>query len=143
MKKFIFNNAVEFPKLTRTAKEAADALGCQIEQIAKSIIFKTKKNQKPILVIASGPNRVNEQKIKLILGEEIEKANADFVKEKTGFVIGGVPPWGHKEKIITFIDKDLEKYATIWASSGKTNSVFELSFEDLIKNSHGKVVNIS
>src|SRR5438270_7451546 len=86
---------VEMPDSTRTAKEAAAAIGCTVAQIAKSIVFRTVSGRTPILVIASGTNRVNEKTIEQIIGEPIEIADADYVRESTGFVIGGVPPAGH------------------------------------------------
>ena len=131
----MFNNIREFSKLTRTAKEAAGQIGCSVAQIAKSLIFKDKDGN-PVLVIASGVNRVGENNLKLF------KADADFVKEKTGFAIGGVPPWGHKNKIITYIDEDLKKYPEIWASAGKPNAVFKTSFEELVKKTKGEIIDM-
>lgn len=128
---------------TRTSSDAAKALGCNISQIAKSIIFKGTKTEKPYLVIASGSNRVNEEKIEKFVNEKIEKADANFVKDKTGFGIGGVPPFGHIKKIQTFIDKDLLKHKEIWTSAGTSNSVFKLTPEQLIKITNGKIINIS
>lgn len=111
-------NVMEFPASTRTAQEAADAIGCTIGQIAKSLIFKGKSSQKPILIIASGTNRVNEKVVKEYIGEKLEKADADFVLEHTGYAIGGIPPVGHTEPISTFIDEDLMQYSEIWAAAG-------------------------
>lgn len=141
MKLTKFNKEIVFEKLTRTAQEAAEALGCNIGQIAKSIIFRTTENE-PILIVVSGLNRVDEKIIEQTLGKEIFKADANFVKEKTGFVIGGIPPWGHKHKITTFLDIDLNQYDKLWASSGKTNGVFELTFDELVKYTKGVVVKI-
>lgn len=132
----MFNKVIEFSKSTKTATEAASQIGCSIGQIAKSLIFKL-ADDTPLLVIASGSNRVNEQKFGL------HKAEANYVKQKTGFVIGGVPPWGHKQKIKTFIDEDLKQYDKIWASSGKTNAVFELNFDQLVKETEGEVVKVN
>ena len=111
-------NVTEFPESTRTAQEAADAIGCTVGQIAKSLIFKGKTSQKPILIITSGANRVNEKKVKEYIGEKLGKADADFVREHTGFAIGGVPPVGHIKPITTYIDEDLMQYDEIWAASG-------------------------
>ena len=91
---------VELPSSTRTAVEAAAAVNCSVEQIAKSILFRTVEGKRPVMVIASGVNRVNEHRVADILGELIEKADAAYVREKTGFVIGGVPPFGHAEPIL-------------------------------------------
>jgi prolyl-tRNA editing enzyme YbaK/EbsC (Cys-tRNA(Pro) deacylase) len=137
-----YGRVIKFDGSTRTAQEAADRLGCKIEQIAKSIIFRTKMTALPVLVIASGGNRVEEEIINQLLGEEIGKADADFVRDRTGFVIGGVPPFGHKEKIKTFVDEDLRQYDRIWASAGATDSVFETTVEELVEKSGGKVVRI-
>src|SRR5690349_679647 len=133
---------VEMPDTTRSAAEAAQAIGCSVEQIAKSLIFKSKQTQRPILVIASGPNRVNEKRIGELLGEPIEKADADFVRQKTGFAIGGVPPVGHIEKPEVFIDEDLLQYKEIWAAAGTPHAVFRLLPGDLVKMTAGRVVAI-
>lgn len=130
----------EFSETTKTAVDAAKALNCELGQIAKSIIFRGKETNDPILVIASGPNRINEQLISEGVGEIIEKADADFVREKTGFAIGGVPPFGHRQKIRTFIDKNLLEYKVIWAAAGTHNAVFPLTPEELIKITQGEVV---
>ena len=133
---------VELPASTRTADEAAKAIGCQVAQIAKSLIFRTKHTKQPILVLASGVNRVNEKTITQYVGEEITKADADFTREVTGFAIGGIPPIGHKQKIQTYIDEDLLQYEELWAAAGTPNAVFSLSplvIEDL---TGGKVVSI-
>ncbi|OGO65473.1 MAG: hypothetical protein A2Z45_07670 [Chloroflexi bacterium RBG_19FT_COMBO_55_16] len=134
---------VELPASTRSAAEAAHAVGCQIGQIAKSLVFRTRNTQRPVLVIASGANRVDEAKIGELAGEPIEKADADFVREHTGFVIGGVPPVGHLETLMTFIDEDLLLYKEIWAAAGTPHAVFCLSPQDLVKLTGGQVVNIS
>ena len=98
---------VELPDSTRTAVEAAQAIGCQVGQIVKSLVFKTKRSERPILVIASGSNRVNEKTIKALIGEPLGKADAAFVRQHTGFAIGGVSPIGHIQELQTFIDRDL------------------------------------
>jgi len=132
----------EFSETTKTAADAAKALNCEIGQIAKSIIFKGILSNEPVLVIASGGNRINEKIISERLGEEIEKADADFVRQKTGFAIGGVSPFGHREKIKTFIDKDLLEYKVIWAAAGTPNAVFPLAPEELVKITEGQVVEL-
>ena len=132
-------SVLKFSQTTRTAQEAAETIGCSIGQIAKSIVFKGKQTNKPYLVIASGANRVNEKIIEQEAGEPIEKADANFVKEATGFVIGGVAPIGHKEPIRTFIDEDLLQYPEIWASAGTPNTVFKLTPQELQKLTEGKV----
>ncbi len=132
----------ELPDSTRTAPEAAQAVGCQVGQIVKSLVFRTRDSQRPILVIASGANRVNEKRMAEYLGEPIEKADAGFVRQHTGFVIGGVPPVGHAERLETFVDQDLLQYAEIWAAAGTPNAVFPLSPADLVKMTGGRVVGI-
>jgi len=133
---------LELSKTTRTAVDAALAVNCQLGQIAKSIVFKTTTTQKPILVIASGSNRINEEKIAQIIGESVEKANANFVLEKTVFAIGGVAPVGHPEKIETLIDEDLFCYQEIWAAAGNPNSVFKLSPQQLLKITGGRIIKV-
>ncbi|MCD6231773.1 YbaK/EbsC family protein [Candidatus Aerophobetes bacterium] len=133
---------IELAQTTRSASDAAKAIGCEVGQIAKSLVFKTKYTQRPILVIASGSNRVNEKRIADLIDEPIGKADADFVRQKTGFSIGGVPPVGHLEKLITFIDEDLMQYERIWAAGGSSNAVFKLTPLDLVKMTGGRVISI-
>jgi prolyl-tRNA editing enzyme YbaK/EbsC (Cys-tRNA(Pro) deacylase) len=136
------NQVTELQSTTRTSAEAAQAVGCRVEQIAKSIVFQGKDTHKPILVIASGPNRVNEKKIAEFISEPLGKADADYVRNHTGFVIGGVPPIAHLEKLEIFIDEDLLQYEEIWAAAGNPNAVFRLIPSDLIKMTGGRVVSI-
>ncbi|OFW89622.1 MAG: hypothetical protein A2621_01775 [Alphaproteobacteria bacterium RIFCSPHIGHO2_01_FULL_41_14] len=141
--KGIQSRVVEFPASTRTAVEAAAAIGCEVTQIAKSLIFKTKTTHQPVLVLASGPNRVNEKTIAQQVGEDIVRADPDFVRDITGFAIGGVPPLGHKKRIdLVFIDEDLLQCAEIWAAAGTPNAVFNLQKEHLIPLSGGKIISI-
>lgn len=134
---------VELPASTRTAQEAAQAIGCQVSQIAKSIIFRALISQQPILVIASGTNRVNEKAIEHLVGEVIGKADADFVRQRTGFVIGGVPPTGHLENLKTYIDEDLFQYSEIWAAAGTPHAVFRLAPENLLRITGGAVIKVT
>jgi prolyl-tRNA editing enzyme YbaK/EbsC (Cys-tRNA(Pro) deacylase) len=131
---------IELPASTRTAAEAAAAIGCQVAQIAKSIIFATRNTQQAILIIASGTNRVNESIIEREVNEPLEKAAPDFVKEQAGFVIGGVPVIGHIKSLITFIDEDLLQYPELWAAAGTPHAVFRLTPTDLCKITDGKVI---
>jgi len=133
---------VELPQSTRSAVEAAQAVGCQLGQIAKSLIFRGKHTQRPILVIASGVNRVNEARISELISEPLEKADAEFVRQRTGYAIGGVPPIGHRERLLTFIDEDLLQYKEIWAAAGTPRAVFKLAPEDLVKMTSGRVISI-
>jgi prolyl-tRNA editing enzyme YbaK/EbsC (Cys-tRNA(Pro) deacylase) len=133
---------VQLDESTRTASDAAFAVSCDVGQIVKSLIFKGQNSEKPFLVVASGANRVNVKTIEEKVGEPVKMAKPDFVKEKTGFVIGGVPPLGHKEKIVTFIDSDLLGYKAIWAAAGNSNSLFSMTPEDLKKMTGGVVITI-
>jgi prolyl-tRNA editing enzyme YbaK/EbsC (Cys-tRNA(Pro) deacylase) len=132
----------ELPHMTRSAEEAAQAIGCTVAQIAKSLVFKTRQSQEPVLVIASGVNRVNGQKFAALIGEPLEKPDADFVRLHTGFVIGGVPPIAHAEKLATYIDEDLLQYPVIWAAAGTPFAVFQLTPADLVKMTEGKAISI-
>ena len=133
---------IEHAESTRTAQEAADRAGCALGQIVKSLIFKGKESGKPILVLTSGANRVDEKRIREYAGEGIGKADADFVRAVTGFAIGGVPPLGHVQKMETYIDEDFLQYPIIWAAAGTPNAIFELKTSDLQKMTGGKVVQV-
>jgi len=122
---------VEFSETTRTAAEAAAAIGCAVSQIAKPLVFQTAAEE-AVLVIASGSNRVDEKAVSRLLGEKIMRADANFVRRQTGFAIGGVPPVGHANPLTTIIDEDLLTYEIIWAAAGTPNAVFRLSPQDLI-----------
>jgi len=134
---------IELPDSTRTAVEAASAIGCTVGQIAKSLIFKTMGTEKPVLVIASGANRVDEKKVAAVLGEKITIADADFVRQHTGFAIGGVPPVGHIEELLTLIDEDLRAFNEIWAAAGTPHAVFRLTGNELVRVTQGQVVKVS
>jgi len=138
----IHATVVELPASTRTAEEAAKAIGCQVAQIAKSLVFRTKHSNKAILVLASGINRVNEQAIVKEVGEEIVKADADFTRDKTGFAIGGIPPIGHKHKLETYIDIDLLQYTELWAAAGTPNAVFSLESRVIETLTQGKIISV-
>ena len=133
---------VELPGSTRTAQEAAQAIGCDVGQIVKSLVFKGKRSGKPVLVIASGSNRVDERKIEALIGEPLGKADADFVRQQTGFVIGGVPPVGHSQPLLTYVDADLLEYAEIWAAAGTPHAVFRLTPQELCELTGGEVLEL-
>lgn len=133
---------LERAESTRTAQEAADRAGCELGQIVKSLIFRGKGSGKPILVLTSGANRVDEKRITEYAGEAIGKADADFARVVTGFAIGGVPPIGHPEKIETYLDEDFLQYETVWAAAGTPNAIFELKTVDLQKMTGGKTVRV-
>jgi len=136
------HEVIELSQTTRSAAEAAQAIGCKVEEIAKSLIFKGKRTNKAILVIASGPNRVNEKKISEFLSEPVKMADADFVRQRTGFTIGGVPPIAHRERLETIIDEDLLQFEEIWAAAGTPNAVFRLSPADLTKMTDGRITSV-
>ena len=129
---------LEFDAGTRTAADAAAAIGCSVAQISKSLIFRTRETNRPVLVVASGANRVDEKRVAAEIGERITRADADFVREATGFAIGGVPPVGHATPPITLIDEDLFRHATIWAAAGTPNAVFQLTPERLERLTGGR-----
>lgn len=131
---------VELPGSTRTAVDAANAIGCTVAQIAKSLVFRAAHSGAGVLVIASGPNRVDTEKVAALLGEPLEKADADFVRAVTGFVIGGVPPVGHAQPLRTFIDRDLLQHDVIWAAAGTPRAVFRLLPADLVAMTGGEVI---
>ena len=134
---------LEFDAGTRTAAHAAAAIGCTVAEIAKSLLFRGKQSNRPVLVIASGDNRVDEKKVATLLGEKISRADADFVREMTGFAIGGVPPVGHATAPITLIDEDLMKFATIWAAAGTPNAVFQLKPAALMELTGGQLADVA
>ncbi len=133
---------IEFAESTRTAQEAAERAGCTLGQIIKSLIFKGRDSHKPILVLTSGANRVDEKRISEYAGEHIVRADADFVRATTGFAIGGVPPLGHAQKMETYLDEDLLQYRTIWGAAGTPNAIFELTPADLQTMTGGKAVRV-
>ncbi|MCC6189169.1 MAG: YbaK/EbsC family protein [Anaerolineales bacterium] len=133
---------VELPQSTRTSAEAAAAVNCAVEQIVKSVIFRAAHSDRPVLVLASGANRVDEAAVAALLGEPLAKANADFVRARTGFVIGGVPPLGHSEPLPTFIDEDLLALDEVWAAAGTPNAVFRLTPAQLVSLTHGTVAKV-
>ena len=134
---------VEFEESTRTSADAAAAIGCTVAQIAKSVIFRAAESGRPVLVVASGVNRVDEKKIAALLGEKVKSADADFVREKTGYVIGGVPPVAHATPPVTYLDADLAKLGTIWAAAGTPNAVFELTWDDLVTLTGGTAADVA
>ncbi|MGA8515223.1 MAG: YbaK/EbsC family protein, partial [Burkholderiaceae bacterium] len=118
----------------RTAQQAADALGVQLGQIAKSIIFKRKPDEEAVLVITSGDRRVDEAKVQALVcapGQKLGRADAEFVRAKTGFAIGGVAPIAHATQPVTLIDRELFRFNTVWAAAGHPHAVFEVTPQDL------------
>lgn len=120
---------VEFEESTHSSAEAAAAIGCDVAQIAKSMLFRA-ADGRGVLVVASGANRVDEKKVASLLGQKIVRASAEFVAE-SGFIPGGVAPIGHTVPPVTFLDSDLQAHGTIWAAAGSPNAIFRLTPEQL------------
>lgn len=133
----------ELDSSTRTAQEAADSVGCEVDQIAKSLVFKDKKSGDPILIIASGANRVDLKKVKASTGFKLEKADGAYVKEKVGYAIGGVPPVAHATPLDTILDPDLKKHDIIWAAAGTPFAVFQLNPHDLGALTGGRWIDLA
>lgn len=133
---------VQMPGTTRTAQEAATAIGCSVAQIAKSILFRGATTGKPILVVASGVNRVNEKRVAAPAGEPLAKASPEFVRDATGYVIGGVPPVGFPQPIETWIDVALLQFDEVWAAAGTPFAVFSLDPRVLPALTGGQLVAI-
>ena len=121
---------LEFDQSTHSSAEAAAAVGCDVAQIAKSMLFKA-VDGRPVLVVASGANRVDEKKVAVLLGQKISRADAAFVLERTGFAVGAVPPFGHAVAPVVFLDRDLKRFPTTWAAGGSATAVFALTPGDL------------
>ena len=133
---------VEFEHSTRGAADAAKAIGCEVHQIAKSLVFR-QADEHPVLIIACGANRVDEQKAAAVIGNVLYRADAEFVKLNSGFSIGGVPPVGHRVPPIVILDHHLKNLDTIWAAAGTPNSVFCLTPEPLVNLTCGSFEEIS
>jgi prolyl-tRNA editing enzyme YbaK/EbsC (Cys-tRNA(Pro) deacylase) len=127
---------VELPGAARTAKAAADYLGCEVGQIANSLVFRAESSDSALLVMSSGAKRVDVVRLAALVGEPIGKADADFVRRHTGFAIGGVPPVGH-DLTRAFVEKSLAAYRELWAAAGHPHTVFRLTYEDLVRITRG------
>jgi prolyl-tRNA editing enzyme YbaK/EbsC (Cys-tRNA(Pro) deacylase) len=136
------HTVIELAHPVRSAQAAADAVGCAVGQIAKSIVFRAARSGRPVLVITSGANRVDEARVAALLGEPLAKADPDFVRERTGFAIGGIPPLGHATPLETLIDEDLLTHPRIWAAAGHPNALFELDPHELPAMSGGRVAGV-
>lgn len=133
---------VEFGHSTRSSAEAAAAIACDVAQIAKSIVFRGKQSDACVLVIASGADRIDEKKLREELAEPIGKADADFVRSRTGFAIGGVAPLGHTGPVTVLVDRALWSIDPIWAAAGTPNTVFRLRADDLHRIPGIRVVDV-
>lgn len=123
----IGSDVVEFEQPTRTCAEAATAIGCSVAEIAKSVVFRGQASGQAVVVVASGNNRVCEQKVAQLVGEKLGRADANFVREATGFVIGGVAPLGHTKSVKILLDADLQQFQRMWAAAGTPFAVFPLT----------------
>jgi prolyl-tRNA editing enzyme YbaK/EbsC (Cys-tRNA(Pro) deacylase) len=130
---------VELAATARSAAEAAAALGCEVGQIAKSLVFRLRQSGRPVLIVACGSNRVDLARVEALLGEPLDRADPDFVREQTGYAIGGIPPLGHARPLVTVVDEDLLRYQRIWAAAGHPNAVFPLTPRELVAVTGGQV----
>ncbi len=135
-------HVVEMDAATRTAAQAAEAVGCDVAQIAKSIVFRAPGSGRHVLVVTSGANRVDQAKVEALLGGPLGRADADFVREKTGYVIGGVPPLGHAQEPVAFLDEDLLQYDVVWAAAGTPHALFSLTPGQLERACGGRVADV-
>lgn len=133
------HEVIALEQSARTSAQAASAVGCKVDQIAKSLVFRGQSSQRAILVIASGANRVDEGKVAALIAEPVGRADADFVRQRTGFAIGGVAPVAHAEPLTILIDEDLMRWPEIWAAAGHPNTVFKLTPDDLVRLTGGRV----
>jgi len=131
---------VEMSQTTRSAADAAGAVGCSVGQIAKSLVFRGKATGRAVLVITSGSNRVDETRLAGTISEPVGMADPDFVRDQTGFAIGGVAPVGHSQPLEIFIDEDLMQYADVWAAAGTPRAVFQLTPDQLVRITGGRVI---
>jgi prolyl-tRNA editing enzyme YbaK/EbsC (Cys-tRNA(Pro) deacylase) len=137
------NEVVELPGSARTVADAAAAVGCGVGQIVKSLIFRARASGRGVLVLASGDHRVDEARVAALAGEEIEKADAAFVREQTGFAIGGVPPLGHAREMLTLVDETFSRFERIWAAAGHPHAVFALTPAELAAMTGGRVAQVA
>jgi len=133
---------VEYPEPGRTSAQAAAVIGCTVGQIAKSLVFRGASGR-AVLVIASGANRVDEAKVATVLGEAIGRADPAFVREATGFAIGGIPPLGHAQPLLTLVDRDLLAHDVVYAAGGTPHAMFPLSPAELVRVSGGTVADVA
>ena len=134
------STVVELPGAARTAKLAAEFLGCEVAQIANSLVFRGARTSTPILVMSSGARRVDTEKLAAIAGEPMAKADAQFVRDATGFAIGGVAPVGHTGALRAYVERSLAAFDAIWAAAGHPNTVFRLTYAELVRITGGEEI---
>jgi len=137
------HEVLEFEVAMRTSAEAARVVGCEVAQIAKSLVFRAERTGRAVLVIASGAHRVDEPRIGELVGEPISRADPDFVREHTGYAIGGVPPVAHARPLETLVDEDLLRRDTLWAAAGHPNALFRLTPDELVRMTSGRVARVT
>ena len=130
----------EFPQGTRTAPDAARAVGCELGQIVKSLVFVAAG--RPVVALVSGANRLDESRLAAAAGEPVAKADAEMARQATGYSIGGVPPFGHASPVPVFMDRDLLAYDVVWAAAGRPDSVFEIEPARLRELSNAEVIDL-
>jgi prolyl-tRNA editing enzyme YbaK/EbsC (Cys-tRNA(Pro) deacylase) len=133
----------EMPDSTRTAAEAAAALDCNVAQIVKSLVFRSVVGDEAVLVLVSGIDRVDESRLAEVVGEPVEQATGKFVRTRTGYAIGGVPPVGHIQPLATYLDGHLLDHALVWAAAGTPRAVFSITPADLLQITSAKVVAVA
>ena len=134
---------VEFEETTRTAQDAAHAIGCQVAQIVKSLLFIV--DGQPVMALVSGVNRLDERKLATLRGvgrRQVERADADTAKAATGFSIGGIPPFGHTSRLPVYVDEDLTRFDVVWAAAGTPFAVFAIAPEELVRASQGAMADL-
>jgi prolyl-tRNA editing enzyme YbaK/EbsC (Cys-tRNA(Pro) deacylase) len=137
------HEVVDLGLSARTAADAAAAVGCRVDQICKSLVFRRRDSGRPLLVVTSGAHRVDEARVAALVGEPLARADADFVRAETGFAIGGVAPVGHVKPVETLIDEHLLGFEEIWAAAGHPNTVFRLTPAQLVTMTQGRVAAVS
>jgi len=135
------DTVVELQQSARTAREAADALGCEVGQIVKSLVFADGDGE-PLLVLAAGDVRVDEARVAALHGAPVSLGDARFVRATAGYAIGGVPPFGHTRPLVTLVDRSLDRWDTVWAASGTPHHVFSLAFGDLVRVTGGRLSDV-
>jgi prolyl-tRNA editing enzyme YbaK/EbsC (Cys-tRNA(Pro) deacylase) len=139
----VTSEIVTLPDAARTARAAADAIGCDVAQIANSLVFRCERSGAPLLVMTSGANRVDTARVAALIGEPIGRADAAFVRASTGFVIGGVAPVGHTAPVRTLLDRDLFRFTEVWAAAGHPHTVFGLTPGELLRITGGAVAEVA
>jgi prolyl-tRNA editing enzyme YbaK/EbsC (Cys-tRNA(Pro) deacylase) len=133
---------LEFEQSTHSSAEAAAAIGCDVAQIAKSMMYQA-ADGRPVLVVTSGANRVDEKKVAGLLGQKVKRADPGFVLASTGTAVGGVSPVGHLVAPLALLDEDLKAFETVWAAAGSPNAVFGLTPDDLMRLTEAAFVDVA